>query len=86
LDEGQKGFMKEKLIERCYRQGQNIHDGEDCTGLLLVKSGQLRIFILSESGKEITLFRLFEHDVCILSSSCIMRNITFDIQVKRRKQ
>ncbi|MGI6141878.1 MAG: Crp/Fnr family transcriptional regulator [Caldicoprobacterales bacterium] len=85
LDEGQKGFMKEKLIERCYRQGRNIHDGEDCTGLLLVKSGQLRIFILSESGKEITLFRLFEHDVCILSSSCVMRNITFDIQVQAEK-
>lgn len=85
LDARQKRFMEEKLIERCFRQGQNIHDGQDCTGLLLVKSGQLRTFILSESGKEITLFRLFEQDVCILSSSCIMRNITFDIQVEAEK-
>jgi CRP/FNR family transcriptional regulator len=85
LDAKQKTFMEEKLVERCYREGQLIHDGEDCTGLLLVKNGQLRIFVLSESGKEITLFRLFEHDVCILSSSCIMRNITFDIQVEAEK-
>ena len=70
LDAGQKRFMEVKLIERCYGQGQNIHNGEDCTGLLLVKNGQLRSFILSESGKEITLFRLFERDGRILSSSC----------------
>ena len=77
--------MEVKLIERCYGQGQNIHNGEDCTGLLLVKNGQLRSFILSESGKEITLFRLFERDVCILSSSCMMRNITFDIHIEAEK-
>ena len=85
LDANQKRFLQGKLMERCYREGQNIHDGEECTGLILVNSGQLRSFILSESGKEITLFRLFEGDVCILSSSCIMRNITFDIQVEAEK-
>lgn len=85
LSPGEKSFVKEKLVERCYSQGQVIHDGEDCTGLLIIKSGQLRIFILSESGKEITLFRLFDRDVCILSSSCLMRNITFDIQVEAEK-
>lgn len=85
LNAEEKKFIHEKLVERCYLEGQIIHDGEDCTGLLLVKSGQLRIFILSESGKEITLFRLFEYDVCILSSSCIMRNITFNIHVEAEK-
>mgnify|MGYP001007981487 FL=1 len=85
LDETEKKFMKEKLIERCYRKNEIIHGGDDCTGLILVKSGQLRIFILSETGKEITLFRLFEHDVCILSSSCMMRNITFDIHIEAEK-
>jgi CRP/FNR family transcriptional regulator len=85
LNSEQKRFVQGKLLQRCFKQGQNIHDGEDCTGLILVKSGQLRCFILSESGKEITLFRLFERDVCILSSSCIMRNITFDIHVEAEK-
>jgi len=85
LDEEEKRFAEEKTVERCYSKGQIIHDGEDCTGLLLVKSGQLRIFILSETGKEITLFRLFDYDVCILSSSCILRNITFNIHVEAEK-
>lgn len=85
LEKSQKSFVTEKLTERCWGKGQIIHSSEDCTGLVIVISGQLRSFILSDSGKEITLFRLFEGDVCILSSSCMMRNITFDIHLEAEK-
>ncbi|MDQ9825786.1 cyclic nucleotide-binding domain-containing protein, partial [Acinetobacter sp. 163] len=47
----------------------------------LVIKGQLRVYILSEEGKEITLYRLNENEVCILSASCILKNITFSIYV-----
>ena len=47
----------------------------------LVIKGQLRVYILSEEGKEITLYRLSENEVCILSASCILKNITFSIYV-----
>ena len=63
-----------------YKQGKNIHSGEnDCVGILLVKSGELRTYILSEDGREITLYRLSKGDICILSASCILKNITFDV-------
>jgi CRP/FNR family transcriptional regulator, anaerobic regulatory protein len=65
-----------------YRQGENIHSGEnDCVGILLIKSGALRTYILSEDGREITLFRLAEGDVCVLSASCILKSITFDVHI-----
>lgn len=65
-----------------YPGGQNIHGGQqDCTGVIAVKSGRLRAYLMSEEGKEVTLFRLLENDVCVLSASCIMRNISFDIYV-----
>ncbi len=63
-----------------YKQGDNIHSGEnDCVGILLIKSGELRTYILSEDGREITLYRLTSGDVCILSASCILKSITFDV-------
>jgi CRP/FNR family transcriptional regulator, anaerobic regulatory protein len=63
-----------------YKKGQNIHSADnDCIGVLLVKSGELRAYILSEGGKEATLYRLYPGDVCILSASCLMHNITFDV-------
>lgn len=62
-------------------RGTNIHDGNECTGVILVRSGSLRLYLLSEDGKEITLYRLFGGDICILSASCVLNSITFDVFV-----
>ena len=62
-----------------FQKGTNIHDGNECTGVILVKSGSLRLYLLSEDGKEITLRRMFPGEVCILSASCVFHTITFDI-------
>ena len=64
-----------------FQKGTNIHDGNECTGIILVKSGMLRLYLLSEDGKEITLYRLFAGDMCILSASCVLDSITFDVFV-----
>ena len=59
--------------------------GADCTGLLLVKTGQLRAFILSREGREVTLYRLFDRDICLFSAACIMRSIQFDVTITAEK-
>ncbi|MBR5529116.1 MAG: Crp/Fnr family transcriptional regulator, partial [Oscillospiraceae bacterium] len=52
------------------KKGEHIHDSSaECLGLVAVKTGQLRAYILSEDGREITLSRLFEYDVSLLSAS-----------------
>lgn len=82
LKESEKKQIFDHTILNSYKNGQNIHGGyEDCTGVIAIKKGRLRVYLLSEEGKEITLFRLLDHDVCLLSASCIMRNISFDIYV-----
>jgi CRP/FNR family transcriptional regulator len=50
-------------------------------GMLILLSGTLRVYMLSEEGREITLYRLYEGDVCALSVSCILEHITFDIHI-----
>ena len=62
-----------------FAAGRNIHDGGECTGVILVKSGVLRLYLLSDEGKEVTLYRLFPGDTCILSASCVLHTITFDV-------
>ena len=64
-----------------FEAGTNIHDGNECTGVILIKSGSLRLYLLSDEGKEITLYRLFPGDICILSASCVLSSITFDVFV-----
>ena len=62
-----------------FARGTTIHDGGECTGVILIKSGSLRVYMISEEGKEITLYRLFPGEICILSASCVLDAITFDV-------
>ena len=86
LTAAQQDGMLGSLASRSVRRGTILHNGSaDCTGLLLVRSGQLRAYILSEEGREITIYRLFDRDLCLLSASCIMRSIQFDVTIEAEK-
>ena len=66
-----------------YKRGESIFSAAyECIGLLIVKSGELRVFILSENGKEVTLYRLGPREICILSASCVLDQITFDVHME----
>ncbi len=80
--EHQKKLTKSCVLQH-FRKGDTIATKDrQCMGLLLIQTGQLRALILSEGGKEITLYRLYELDICLFSAACIMRNIQFDIQIE----
>ncbi len=62
-----------------FSKGATVHDGGECTGVILIKSGVLRLYLLSDEGKEVTLYRLFPGEMCIFSASCVLDSITFDV-------
>ena len=86
LTDAQRTCILSGLAERTVGKGTVLHNGSaDCTGLLVVKSGQLRAYILSDEGREITIYRLFDRDICLFSASCIMRSMQFDVTVEAEK-
>ncbi len=86
LNRTQQQRLLAGLSERRVERGAVLHNGQaDCTGLFVVQSGQLRAYILSDEGREITLYRLFDRDICLFSASCIMRSIQFDIAIEAEK-
>ncbi len=67
--------------------GTLLHNGSDmCLGLLVIRSGQLRAYITSDEGREVTMYRLFDRDICLLTASCVMNNIQFDITITAEKE
>ena len=75
LNTAQKNLISDSLTARQVKKGTILHNGNlDCTGLLLIKSGQLRTYILSDEGREITLYRLFDiaPDACLTISPFFM--------------
>jgi len=82
LSAAEKDLFINNASKVTYEKGENLHSTDsECLGLLLIKSGELRIYILSEDGREVTLFRLSEGDSCVLSASCILNSITFDVLI-----
>ena len=68
------------------KAGTVVHNGGmDCLGLLLIRNGQLRVYTLSSEGREITLYRLFEMDICLFSASCVMPSVQFEVVIEAEK-
>ena len=86
LTPAQQSRILGSVMSQTVKKGTVIHNGsEECTGLLLIKSGQLRAYILSEEGREITIYRLFDRDMCLFSASCMLRSIQFEVVIEAEK-
>ena len=86
LNTAQQDRIMSSLTDRNVKKGTVIYSGSlDCTGLFLVKSGQLRAYILSDQGREITLYRLFDRDMCLFSASCMIRSMQFEMTIEAEK-
>ena len=86
LTPAQQRQLKDGTVGRAVKKGTVLHSGSaDCTGLFLVRQGQLRAYILSDEGREITLYRLFERDICLFSASCILHSIQFEVMIEAEK-
>lgn len=83
LTDAEKSVIESAAYIEKYNKGMLMHRTEDsCKGLITVLNGQLRTYILSEEGREVTLFRVKEEEVCVLSASCLMDTITFDVLIE----
>lgn len=82
LSDDEKVFLINNTSLIQYKKGLNIHnDGNNCIGILLVNSGCVRTYVLSEDGREFTLYRLHEGEIGVLSDCCILKNISFDTYI-----
>lgn len=83
LSDEDKEFLAKSLRPLRYQAGQAIYSGEsNCLGVLFIQKGILRAYLLSDEGKETTMFRLRDRDVCVMSASCVLSSATFDVQVE----
>ena len=86
LTEAQQKKITDAAYFREVPKGMVLHSGEtNCLGIVLIQSGQLRAYCISDEGREITMYRLFEMDTCIFTASCAMPNIMFDMVIEAEK-
>lgn len=87
LTDREQETVRRGAVTRRYEKGALIHDGgSECLGMLLVLSGEIRTYLLSDEGREVTLYRLYPDDLCVLSASCVISQITFDTQICAQRE
>lgn len=79
----EKSYLSKSCAKQSYAKGSFIHSGaEGCLGVITLLSGSIRVYILSEEGREITLFYLKPGETCVLAAACVIREITFDTMME----
>jgi len=83
LTEDEQKEVESKIQKRIYKKGELLHATDaGCLGLMAVNWGCLRTYIVSEQGREVTLFRIRGKEVSVLSASCLMDSIEFEILIE----
>ena len=86
LTPSQQQMVLDYTADKTDPAGTVVHNGPvECTGFLLVRSGQLRAYTISEEGREVTIYRLFDHDCCLFSAACIMSSLQFEVIIETEK-
>lgn len=82
----QQHQLLESLTFQTIPKDAILHDaGMHCTGLYLIRSGQLRAYVFSEEGREITIYRLFARDLCLFSAPGILHSLRFEVTIVAEK-
>ncbi len=82
LTDAQRRALESAASPRRLETGEQLSGAGECVGLLAVRSGRLRAYMISDTGREITLYRLFERDICLFSASCVMRGLQFEVSIE----
>ena len=83
LKKEEQSLFENNISRHKIKKNEILHRGfDDCIGLVVVISGRFRAYIISDSGREVTLYRLFERDICLLSASCVLSGIQFEISIE----
>ena len=86
LTDSEKELVRQNAVIRLYKKGTPVYSSErECLGMLFVMQGEMRAYLLSEEGREVTLFRIYPNDLCVLSASCVISQISFDTQMSAQK-
>ena len=67
ISDSDRSIICNATVALTYPRGVTLHDGSECSGVIFIRSGTLRVYMMSESGKDVTLYRLHAGDLCIPS-------------------
>nr|WP_294494499.1 Crp/Fnr family transcriptional regulator [uncultured Mediterraneibacter sp.] len=83
LTDAQKKEIENNTTKNICEKKTKLHfGGGECAGVQIVGEGRVRFFITSPGGGDITLFRLLDGDVSILSAACMLNGMDIELDME----
>ena len=82
LSSDEKAIVSQRALTKRFNKDQIVSSNtSSCLGVVLILNGGIRVSLISDEGREITLFRVHVGEFCISTASCVIRQLTFDTVV-----
>lgn len=83
LSNEEKELVRENVYIKEYAKNETIHSCTGaCLGMIFVISGSVRTSVISEEGRELTLFKIGVGDTCVISAACVLHEIRLESFMK----
>jgi len=79
-------LIESGLVHKQFSKGELILGSrESCMGMIFVEKGDVRVSIISEDGRQITLFHVEDKEFCVMTASCVIAQLTFETVISSEK-
>ena len=79
LSSEEKALVSQRALTKSFNKDQIItSDRSACLGIILILKGGVRISLISDEGREITLYRAHANEFCVSTASCVIHQLTFE--------
>ena len=86
LSSEEKAIISQRTVTKKFSKNQLIsNNSSECLGIILILSGGIRVSLISDEGREVTLYRAHENEFCISTASCVIHQLTFEAIVTAEK-
>ncbi len=86
MDEAERALLRSSVSPREIARSQiMMGDNSRCTGIPMVMRGRLRLFRTSDKGRELTLYRIGEGELCILAAVCALGDMEYNFTIEAEK-
>ena len=83
LSAEEEKFLRSSMRQVRYRENKLLVAGDSlCDEVLILQQGAMRVFKVSEEGREVTLYRLSAGDTCLMTVSCLAGAAGLDANVE----
>jgi CRP/FNR family transcriptional regulator len=79
LSPEEKAIVSQRAITKRFSKNQLISSNSSaCLGVILILSGGIRVSLISDEGREVTLYRAHANEFCVSTAFCVIQQLTFE--------